>query len=349
MREATAIDLRIEARMAYGNLGEVSRWLKLAREAETRALASGDKMRRIPALAMRAAALNFCGTPAEALELGEAAVREAGRSGDPGWLAYAEYGLGQAHFVAGHYLKAVEVLERAYRKFRFEGASPPPGGGPAQAALLSCMMICVSQVALGDDSGAADAQARADAIVAENEGPAAAIAAGFSRGALLLARDEPAAAEASLAHSLKLARQHEIHLFIPVLANQHGLALLEMAQPEQARAAFQIAREEAELLGHRSASLRAELGLVLCDVASSSERMAALDAVRRCEQSARQAGYQPLELEALLIQSALLSAMEQNSAEARSASEELVRATGAAGTKRELHRILEHILHHPST
>ncbi len=346
MREATAIDLRIEARMAYGNLGEVSRWLNLAKEAEARALASGDQMRRIPALAMRAAALNFCGAPAEALELGEAAVREAVRSGEPGWVAYAEYGVGQARFIAGHYLEAVKVLERAYRKFRFEGASPPPGGGAAQAALLSCMMICVSQIALGDDSGAAAAQARADAIAAENEGPAAAIAAGFSRGALLLARDEPAAAETSLSHSLKLARQHEIHLFIPVLANQHGLALLEVAQPEQAREAFQAAREEAELLGHRSASLRAELYLALCDVASPSERAAALETVRRCEQSARQGGYQPLELEALLIQSALLSATGQNCAEARSASEKLVRATGAAGTKRDLLRILERILHH---
>src|SRR4030095_4369009 len=70
-REAIAIDLRIEARMAYGNTGQVGRWLELAREAEARAIASGDKMRQIPALAMRAAALNFCGTPAEAIEAGE--------------------------------------------------------------------------------------------------------------------------------------------------------------------------------------------------------------------------------------------------------------------------------------
>jgi hypothetical protein len=60
--------------MAYGNIGQVSRWLNLAKEAEARALASGDQMRRIPALAMRAAALNFCGVPAEALETGEAAA-----------------------------------------------------------------------------------------------------------------------------------------------------------------------------------------------------------------------------------------------------------------------------------
>lgn len=344
-REALAIDLRIEARMAYGNLGQVSRWLDLAKEAEARAIAAGDQMRQVPALAMRAAALNFCGVPAEALEVGEAAVREATRSGEPGWVAYAEYGLGQARFVAGHYHEAVEVLERAYSRFRFEGASPPPGGGAAQAALLTCMMICVSQVALGDDDGAAAAQARADAIAAENEGPAAAIAAGFSRGALLLARDEAAAAEASLAQSLQLARQHEIHLFIPVLANQHGLALLGVGRPEEARAAFAIARTEAELLGHRSATLRAELGVVLCDIACPSKRTEALDGLRSCAQSARQGGYQPLELEALLIRDALRHETGQDGGGIQGTSEELLRATAAAGTKRDLQRLLSRILH----
>ena len=205
-------------------------------------------------------------------------------------------------------------------------------------------MICVSQIALGDEKSAADAQSRADTISAENEGPTAAIAAGFSRGALMLARNEPAAAETSLAQSLKLARQHEIHLFIPVLANQHGLALLWTAQPDRARAAFQIAREEAELLVHRSAALRAQLGLVLCDVDSLSDRTAALEAVRRCEHIVRQGGYRPLELEALLIRYVLLDAMGRDCTEPRNAAEELVKNTGAAGTKRDLLRLLGRIM-----
>src|SRR5712664_4771190 len=64
---------------------------------------------------------------------------------------------------------------------------------------------------------------------------AAAIAAGFSRGVLLLSRDDINAAEATLALSLKLARQHEVHLFMPVLANQHGYALLQLGRIEDAR------------------------------------------------------------------------------------------------------------------
>lgn len=344
LREATAIDLRIEARMAYGNLGMVSRWLDLAREAEARALASGDRLRRVPALAMRAAALNFCGAPAEAIEVGKAAVLEAAQSGHPGWLAYAEYGLGQAHFVAGQYPQAVAMLEKAYRSFRVEGAAPPPGAGAAQAALLSCMMICVSKAALGDDAGAAAAQAWADAIVAETRAPPAVIAAGFSHGVLLLSRDELKAAEALLSQSLKLAHQHEVHLFIPVLANQHGLALLQLGQMDAAREAFQTARYEAELLGHRSAELRAELGLVLCDAAFPLKRNAALAALHHCEHSARQGGYQPLELEALLIRTALLRALGENHSACQRAAELLAERTGADGTKRDVRRMLERIL-----
>ena len=343
-REATAIDLRIEARMAYGNLGMVSRWLDLAKEAEARALASGDDMRRVPALAMRAAALNFCGAPAEAIEAGEAAVREAARSGEPGWLAYAEYGLGQAQFVAGHYREAVELLERAYRRFRLEGAVPPLGGGAAQAALLSCMMVCVSETALGDDKAAATAQARVDEVAAESGAAPAVIAAGFSSGVLLLSRDDIKAAEAALMQSLKLARQHEVHLFIPVLANQHGIALLQLGQVDEAREAFSTARHEAELLGHRSAALRAELGLALCAAASPKERSAALEAARRCEQSSRQGGYQPLELEALLVKTALLDSLGEDSSASRKAAEQMTARIGAVGTERDVCRMLARIL-----
>lgn len=343
-REAIAIDLRIEARMAYGNLGMVNRWLDLAKEAEARAVATGDRLRRVPALAMRAAALNFCGTPGEALEAGFSAVQEASQSGDQGWLAYSEYGLGQGHYVAGQYVEAVEMLERAYKRFRFEKAAPPPGGGAAQAALLSCMMICASRAALGDEDGSADAQARAETIAAETTTPAARVAAGFSRGVLLLSKGEISAAEATLAESLEIADNHELHLFIPVLANQHGYALLQFGQIERAREAFRTALQEAEYLGHRSAALRAELGLALCDAAFPLQRAAALEAMRRCEESARQGGYRPLELEALLCSSAILSALGKDFSTAEAAAEQLATCMRAAGTKRDVSRMIVRLL-----
>ena len=343
-REGIAIDLRIEARMAYGNLGLVSRWLDLAKEAEARALAAGDQLRRIPALAVRAAALNFCGTPSEAIETGEAAVREATRVGEAGWAAYAEYGLGQARFVAGSYHEAVESLERAYRRFKFEGAAPPVGASAAQAALLSCMMTCLSQVALGDTAAAEAAQQRADAISAKIRTPTATIAAGLSRGILLIARDELGDAESTLAQALLLAQRHEVNLFVPVLSNPHGMALLQLGEIKKAREAFETAQREAESLGHRSASLRAELGRSLCDALSRSGLASALETLNRCLLSARQAGYRPVELEALLVKRALLQSRDEFDALCNSV-DHLVADMDAVGTLRDTSRMLKRLFH----
>jgi class 3 adenylate cyclase/tetratricopeptide (TPR) repeat protein len=340
-REAQAIDLRIESRLAYANLGKLTRWLELAKEAEARARAAGDSTRRVAALAVRAAALNFCGPPVEALDAGEAAVREAAQSGEPGWLGYAEYGLGQARYVAGQYRDAVEALARAYERFSVGGASPPSGGSSAHLALLCCMMMCIIHSALGDEVAAAAAQDRVEAIASHQSGPVSEIAAGFSHGVLLLSKGQLKAAETTLAHALQLAHQHDVNLFVPVLGWQHGLALLRLGRRNDARDVFQIARDEAGKLGHRSAELRAEMGLALCDAASSAGRSSALERVRRCEQTAQQLGYEPIQLEALHIESALRHAMnDEGWLPTRMAAERIVKQLGAEGLQREIVHVL---------
>jgi tetratricopeptide (TPR) repeat protein len=344
-RETRAIDLRIEARLAYANLGRVSRWLDLAKEAEARAKDAGDGARRVAALAVRAAALNFCGTPFEAVEAGEAAVREAAQSGEPGWLGYAEYGLGQARYVAGQYREAVEVLANAYDRFAVGSASPPSGASSSHLALLCCMMTCVIQSALGDEPAAAAAQAKVDAIASDEGSRLSTIAAGFSRGVLFLCNDQLEAAEGTLARSLELARQHDVNLFVPVLGWQHGLALLRLGRAEDAREAFRITKNEAANLGHRSLELRAEIGLALCDTASPAQQRAALEIVCNCEQAAREFGYEPIELEALQVRASLLCAMKDDGwVAARRAAEQIALRLGAAGLQREILRVLARVV-----
>jgi hypothetical protein len=160
----------------------------------------------------------------------------------------------------------------------------------------------------------------------------------------LLSRNDAKAAEETLALSLKLAQRHEVHLFIPVLANQHGYAFLQLGEIKDAQAAFRTAYDEAQYLGHRSAALRSEIGLVACDAASPLKRKAALEAVIRCEQSSRQGGYQPLELESLLIGSALLDALGEDFSAVRAAAERMVARIGAVGTKRDVCRMLTRVL-----
>ena len=84
-------------------------------------------MRQLASIAVRAAALNFYGTPYEAITAAEEAVALANRLADATWLGFAEYGLGQAYFIAGRYRDAVQALSRATARFAAKPGNVPPG------------------------------------------------------------------------------------------------------------------------------------------------------------------------------------------------------------------------------
>ena len=111
VREQRAIDLRIEARLSFAALGNIEQWFGLCRDAEARSEKIGDERRRLASITMRAAALNFYGTPYEAVTAGERAVALANELTEMSWLGFAEYGLGQAYFVAGRYRDAEACLK----------------------------------------------------------------------------------------------------------------------------------------------------------------------------------------------------------------------------------------------
>jgi class 3 adenylate cyclase/tetratricopeptide (TPR) repeat protein len=345
-REAKAIDLRIEARLAYANIGNVSRWLDLAKEAEERSAAIGDDTRGVVASAVRAAALNFCGAPGDALEAGTKALAQAARCGNPGWLAYAEYGLGQACYVAGRYREAVGHLKRSYQVFAMEGATPPMGGSGAQASLLCCMMGVLCQVALGDDTAAAAEQLLAEETAAREARPLPTIASAYSRGALLLHQGRLAASEDALGEALALAQRHEVNLFIPVIAGARGLALLLLERRDEARETLLLACAEADKLGHRSARLRADICLALADALDAKRRSGALQAAQALKRVARQQGYHPLELEALLLCSVLHRQEGEKDQSVRCAeqAEEIAGHMGAQGTLRDFTKYLGQLL-----
>ncbi len=54
-REQRAIDLRIEARLAFASLGNIEQWFGLCRDAEVRSEKIGDERRRLASVAIRAA------------------------------------------------------------------------------------------------------------------------------------------------------------------------------------------------------------------------------------------------------------------------------------------------------
>src|SRR5438045_8660441 len=113
--------------MAFMGTGRVPEWLDLGKEAERRANAIDDIGRKGAAMTVRSAAQNFYDTPTEAIATGEQAVGLAEQWGNPGWLNLAEYGLGQAYFIAGRYCDADKMLERACVHLVGPAAADPSG------------------------------------------------------------------------------------------------------------------------------------------------------------------------------------------------------------------------------
>ncbi|AWL91931.1 ATP-binding protein [Bradyrhizobium ottawaense] len=297
-READAIDLRMEARLAFAGSGRVAEALDLGREAERRADAIDDIGRKIAAMTVRAGAQNFYGTPVEAVAIGEEVVRLAESSGNPGWRNLAQYGLGQAYFLCGRYQSAEKMLAAARAGLVGSASSAPIGTTPRSLLLLCCMMNGITHTVMGELDAAEQLQQQAAAIAEETGRPYDRVAAAYCGGWLMLGRGDPAAAAAILEDGFVLAQKHGIRLFVPVLACHLGMAYLEQGLFDRARGMLTEAREEAKAVGYTSAVLRSSIYLALTTCRLGDVR-AAQNMLREARNTARQQGFSGLEAEAL--------------------------------------------------
>lgn len=298
LREADAIDLRMEARAAFIASGQISEWLDLGKEAERRADAIDDLGRKVAAMTVRSGAQNFYGAPAEAVAIGEEVVRFAVEWGNKGWLNLARYGLGQAYFLAGRYREAEQALALAHAQLAGADASAPIGTTPKYLLLLCCMMKSFTHTVMGELDAADELQQQAAAIAEETGRPYDRVAAAYSGGWLKLGRNDPAAAAAILEDGFVEAQKHGIRLFVPVLSCHLGIAYLEQGLFERARGMLTEAREEAKAVGYTSAVLRSSIYLALATHRLGDVR-AAQNMLREARNTARQQGFSGLEAEAL--------------------------------------------------
>jgi class 3 adenylate cyclase/tetratricopeptide (TPR) repeat protein len=298
-RETQAIDLRTEARMAFMGLGRVAEWLDLGREAERRAIAIDDIGRTVAAMTVRAAAENFHSTPIEAIETGEQVVGLAERWGDRGWLNLALYGLGQAYVIAGRYLDGDRVLDRACAQLTEPNAVAPIGTTVQHLLLVCCMMKSVANTSLGELDAAEHFHQRAHDIARWSNRPFDRVAAAYCGGTLMLGRGDPTAAATILNEAIALARQHNIRLFIPMIACQRGMAYLEQGYFDIAKEILAEARQDAKAVGYKSTELRAAIYLALA-LGRTTDLPHARDLLRETIDTARQQGLGGLEAEARL-------------------------------------------------
>lgn len=310
-RETEAIDLRIEARMAFMGFGKVAEWLELGKEAERRASTIDDIGRKVAAMTVRSAAQNFYGPPIEAIATGEEAVGLAEEWGNPGWLNLAEYGLGQAYFIAGRYRDADEMLERACAQLMGPEAAAPIGTTAQYLLLVCCMMKSLIHTALGEIDVADHFQRRAQEIADESDRPFDRVAAAYSGGNLMLARGDPAAAASILDEAFALAQEHGVRLFVPPIACLRGMAYMEQERFDAAREILAEARAAAESIGYKSIELRASIHLALA-LGQAGDPDAALNLLREARNTARQQGFSGLEAEALLHEAMVTPAVDED-------------------------------------
>jgi class 3 adenylate cyclase/tetratricopeptide (TPR) repeat protein len=309
-REIEAIDLRIEARLAFMGFGKVVEWLDLGKEAERRASTIGDIGRKVAAMTVRSAAQNFFGTPIEAIETGEQVVRLAEEWGDPGWLSLAEYGLGQAYHIAGRYREAERMTDRACVQLMGPEAKAPIGTTPQYLLLVCCMMKSITHATLGELDIATQFQRRAQQIADDSNRPFDRVAAAYSGGNLLLAQGDPAGAAIILDEAFALAQEHGVRIFVPIAACYCGMAYLEQGRIDDARKILAEARELAESVGYKSIELRAAIYLALA-LHQAGEVQSALDMIAGARNTARQQGFSGLEAEALLCEAIITPATNE--------------------------------------
>ena len=305
-REQRAIDLRVEARLAFAALGNIEQWFGLCRDAEMRSGKIGDEPRRLASIAMRAAALNFYGTPYEAVTAGEQAVALADQLNDMTWLGFAEYGLGQAYFLAGRYRDAGRQLSQAVARLAAAPENVPPGTtGPSLLVLCYTMKAIVSGW-LGefDDSEKCSKQA---GDLAEKSGlPYDMVAADYGHGLVQMFRGNLEEAESALAEAALLSRENEVKLFLPLVMCALGNLYAQRGHAAKARDVLLEAKAEAEELGHATSTLIAStyLGSVYGQLGDTPR---GLSVVRASQAGAKQKGYGGIEALAVFAEAAILS------------------------------------------
>ncbi|MGY3587662.1 class 3 adenylate cyclase/tetratricopeptide (TPR) repeat protein [Bradyrhizobium sp. USDA 4341] len=338
LRETDAVDLRIEARVAFMWSGKVAESFDLGREAERRADAIGDIGRKVAAMTVRSGTQNFYSTPVEAIATGEDVVRLAGQWGNAGWLNLAQYTLGQAYFIAGRFREAEQMLGQACVQLSGPDASAPPGTTPRTLLLLCCMMKSVTHTTLGEFDTSIEFHQRAAAIADESNRPFDRVAAGYSGGFLMLGQGNPEGAAAILEEAFAVAQKYGIRLFLPVVECHLGIAYLEQGRLEEARMTLAGAHEEAKSVGYTSIVLRTSIAQALA-LNRLGDAPTALNMLREVRNTARQQGFSGLEAEALFSETTILPATNED--ETNSVLHQLRAAIAIAsdsGAKPLLHR-----------
>jgi class 3 adenylate cyclase/tetratricopeptide (TPR) repeat protein len=305
-REQRAIDLRIEARLAFVSFGSIEEWFGLGQDGEARSKKIGDEARRLACVAMRAAALNFYGTPYEAIAVAEEAVTLANQMNNARWLGFVEYGLGQSYFLAGRFRDAGRHLAKAIALLTSAPENVPPGTTGASLLLLCYMMDAMVHAYLGEFDQAERFSEQASILAERNDRPYDTIAADYGRGVVQMLRGDLEEAEDTLHQAFRVSRESEARLFRPLIMSALGNLYSQQGQAERAVEILLQAKDEADKIGHETSkvAIPAYLGAAYGQLADAQHGLAIL---RASQASARQKGYAGIEALAMSAEANILA------------------------------------------
>jgi tetratricopeptide (TPR) repeat protein len=305
-REQRAVDLRIESRLSYVSLGNIERWFAIGRDGEARAATIGDEGRRLASITIRAAALNFYATPYEGITAGEEAVALASRLSSSTWLNLALYGLAQSHFLAGKYREADRLISDVTSRLVIRPQDAPPGTTGPNLLVLCHMMKALISAWLGDFDAAERACQEMSRLAQANDRPYDTVASDYGRGSVELFRGNLDEAELAFDHSLRVARESEVRLFLPLIMCGLGNLYTQRGEGARARDILLEAKREAEALEHATSIVvvSAYLGAAYAQL---GEIQHGLSLVRACLAGARQKGYGGIEMLAAFFEASILA------------------------------------------
>jgi tetratricopeptide (TPR) repeat protein len=159
---------------------------------------------------------------------------------------------------------------------------------------------------LGEFDEAERCSGKASDLAEVNERPYDMIAADYGRGLVQMMRGNLEEAENVLDHALRVSRESEVRLFLPLVMCALGNLYSQQGHAARARDILLQAKDEAEALGHATSTVvvSAYLGSAYSQLGDVQH---GLSLVRACQAGAKQKGYGGIEALAVFSEAAILS------------------------------------------
>jgi class 3 adenylate cyclase/predicted ATPase len=292
-----AIDVRLQARLALSATSQLAVWIEYAKEAEEMAAAISDPRRELTAIINRAQALTFAGSPAEAIELTEAALRRTIKLGLHDLELLAWFTIAQAHYAAGNFRKSVDILSGQIERLRGENVLKRLGT-TSTTSVLYLTMIGIAASSLGAFDQARPALEEAATIAEQTGRPYDAVSCCYGRGLLAMYSGDAGKAITELRKGLDVCREYSINLLLPLIVGQLGAALTEVGSHDQAIRLLDRMVRESKVLGHNAATAFATYALAAA-YRAVGRHQEAVDLVEPWLESATRYGLRAIEMRLL--------------------------------------------------